>query len=154
METKEFKKIFGQLAKKYGFIQDFGGWYKTSEECVLTVQLQKSSYSRFFYMNMNVFIHGVFHQTFIPNKEIMRSNLSSIFQRQPVQYDDIFDLENALDTDARVKLLEQFFKEYLAPFSEKILTRAGIKQLAMQKEIILFPPVLAALGWDPKSIGC
>lgn len=35
MDSKEFRKRFGEVAKSYGFKSAFGGCYKESSECIL-----------------------------------------------------------------------------------------------------------------------
>jgi hypothetical protein len=44
MDSTEFKKFFGEIAKKYHFTPSFGGWFRETSECVAVLQLQKSNY--------------------------------------------------------------------------------------------------------------
>lgn len=48
METKDFKKLFKDLAKKNGFDPAFGGWFKQSEECIFNMQLMRSNFGRYY----------------------------------------------------------------------------------------------------------
>jgi len=44
MNNKEFKKLFGEIAKSSRFESAFGGRFKDSAESVIVLDLQKSNY--------------------------------------------------------------------------------------------------------------
>lgn len=50
MENKEFKKMFNEVAKSYGFESSFGGWFKDSAEGIVVLDLQKSNFGNYFEM--------------------------------------------------------------------------------------------------------
>jgi len=58
MDNKEFKKVFGDIAKVNGFDRAFGGWFKESSECILVLELQKSNYGDYYYLNIKIFCPG------------------------------------------------------------------------------------------------
>ena len=59
METKEFKAMFGKIAKSNGFKFLYGGWYKESDDCIVVLELQRSNYSVLYYLNIKIYIRGV-----------------------------------------------------------------------------------------------
>jgi hypothetical protein len=54
MNSKEFKNVFGELAKINGFLKAFGGWFKESTECIAILELQKSSFGDNYYLNIKI----------------------------------------------------------------------------------------------------
>ncbi len=52
MNSKEFKSLFGKIAKENDFLQAFGGWYKESPECIAILELQKSKYGDYYMLNV------------------------------------------------------------------------------------------------------
>lgn len=60
METKDFRNLFKDLAKKNGFESAFGGWFKESNECIFVLDLMKSNFGNNYYLNIKIFIQGSF----------------------------------------------------------------------------------------------
>ena len=60
MDSKEFKKVFCAMAKQYGFKTAYGCCYKESAECLFVLELQRSYYSKLYYLNMKTYIQGAF----------------------------------------------------------------------------------------------
>ena len=133
METKNFKKIFGELAKSHGFESAFGGWFRESKECILFLELQRSNYSPLYYLNIKIYIQGCQGRTFFKSKELLK-NTGNVLSSYPVDYQPIFDLESPIDDNLRSSRLENFFCNFLCPFTEKALTRQGLKELVQNRE--------------------
>lgn len=68
VNSKEFKSLFGSIAKENGFLQAFGGWYKESSECIAILELQKSKYGDYYMLNIKIFIQGAFDRSYSPTK--------------------------------------------------------------------------------------
>jgi hypothetical protein len=146
MENKEFKILFNTIAKKNGFESNFSGWFKESNECIVVLDLQKSDYSNIYYLNIRIYIQGIFGNYYSKNKNLVKNDTGDIFRRQPKEYNDAFDLELAMDVDKRKELLEKLFSDFLNPFSEKVLEKANFKKLEQNNEIYLLPAVKKELG--------
>ena len=131
MDNKELKKVFCAIAKQYGFRTAFGCCYKESSECLLVLELQKSNYSNLFYLNLKTYIQGVFGKKYMGN----------VFNRPPSEYSSIFDLENNMSDEKRLRMLHAFFNEFIVPYSEKNLSVAGIRELANTEEILLISTI-------------
>lgn len=140
MDKHEFKKKFGEIAKKSSFLFQRGGWFKESNECIFVIDLQKSNYSEKFYLNIKIYIQGYFGTKYHIGKELV-SNIGNIFRRQPIEYDTIFDLETMISDAERIHKLELFFRDFLITYSEKVLSKAGIKELYDKGKIFILQPV-------------
>ena len=69
METKDFKKIFNEIALENGFQNIFGAWFKESNESVVALILRKSNFSRLYYLRIKVNLKSAFGQVFEKDKE-------------------------------------------------------------------------------------
>jgi hypothetical protein len=146
MDSKIFKSIISDCAKKNGFIHLYGAWFKESDECIIVLCLQKSNLGHFYYLNIKIYVQGFLDRSFIISKDLVK-NLGNVFTRQPKRYDKLFNLDGDIDKKQRKNELEHFFHDYIIPFSEKALSRAGIKELAQLGEIGLFPAIQTELGF-------
>ena len=145
MKTKEFKKLFNETAKSYGFESAFGGWFKESDECIAALYLQKSNYGNYYELNIKIFIQGVFGEHYKKSKEL-KNAVSDILGRQPEEYRDIFDLELSTENAIRKTKLDQLFNDFIVPFVNTMLTQEGIKKRALADKDFLPPAVNKELG--------
>lgn len=137
--NQEFKKIFTQVAKKYGLEKGDGGWYSESKETLVTLNLQKSNYSNLYYLNIKTYIHGIYNQEYEPNKYWIVNHPGIISTRQPNEYSYIFDLESTLSIIERENKLDIFFKDFLIPYISDSKSVKGILKLEKELNIYLFP---------------
>jgi hypothetical protein len=144
MDSKEFKKLFGGVAKSNGFESAFGGWFKDSTESIVVLELQKSSFANSNYLNVKVFIQGAFDRTYTPNKDLMKSSMGHITNQ--IRDKEILDFDEPIDDKERKDKLEQLFSKFIVPFSDKALSKLGIRELAEKGEITLLPAVKEELG--------
>ena len=146
METKEFKAMFGKIAKSNGFKFLYGGWYKESDDCIVVLELQRSNYSVLYYLNIKIYIRGVFGEAHAVNKYIIKNDMGHLHTRQPNEYSIIFDLEEKLDDDARKTMLEELFGAYIVPLTNRALHAEEIEYLVQEKRYpmleYLFSPEL------------
>jgi hypothetical protein len=144
MSNVEFKKMFGNLAKLHGFERAFGGWFRESDECILVLDLQRSNYSNLYYLNIKLYVRGMFTDEYGElklDKGLVRSDVGHIFRREPKEFSTALDLENDLADTDREESLTKLFTEFLEPFSQRASTPKGIAQLAKAEEIFLLPAV-------------
>lgn len=145
METKDFRKLFKDVAKKNGFRSLFGGWFKESDECIAALYLQKSNHGNYCELNIKIFIQGVFGEVYKKNKNL-KNAVSDILGRQPKEYRDTFDLELSLEDSVRKNKLEQLFNDFVVPFVSTMLAREGIKKCALADKDFLPSAVNKELG--------
>ena len=141
MGNKEFKKMFDTVAMLNGFESAFGGWFKDSAESIVVLDLQKSSFGNYYEMNIKIYIQGIFGNRYFRNKDLVKKDTGDIFRRQPLEYKSVFDFDESMDDDKRKEKLEKLFSEFIVPFTDKILSKSGIKKLAEKGEITLLPAV-------------
>ena len=138
MENKEFKKIIDKLAREIHFEPISNGWIKESNECILMLNLQKSSFSNSYYLNISIFIQGAFGRYHSKSKELIKSS-GDIFRRQPKEYEAIFDLEVPIEDSERKLKLEELFHNFITVLADKSSTRNGIKELGENGYIFINP---------------
>jgi Domain of unknown function (DUF4304) len=130
MEAKEFKALVGKALKAREFSKLGVFWYLQSEEATITFDLQRSLYSRLFYLNINVFFVNVEGHDFTLNKKLYNQGGRLIHYR-PVVHEQAkwLDLENELSDEERVQQMEQVLDDYIMPETLKMLSRAGVLEL-------------------------
>ncbi|MCW3111005.1 MAG: hypothetical protein JWQ09_5511 [Segetibacter sp.] len=139
MDNKEFKKTVAILAKKNGF-EHSKWWFKESTECIIALELQQSSYSNLYYLNIKIYIQGLFGRKHSRDKNTLKTYYEDIPMRQPPQYAAVFDLEQSMDDAERILKLEEFFIDFLVPFTNKALTKSGIYDLIKNGQLGINKP--------------
>ena len=146
MDSKEFKKIFDDIANKNGFEKAFGGWFRESDECINVLDLQKSNFGDYYELNIKIFVQSMFGNTYVKGKDLVKKYTGDIFTRQPDSYKDVFDFDNVMDDSNRKHRLEELFSEFIKPFTDKALSRKGLIELETQEKIFLLPVVKEELA--------
>lgn len=145
MEKEEFKKIFSDIAFENKFIKAYGSWYKKSEECIIVLDLQKSNYSNLYYLNIRIYIQGVFNMTYTINKYLIKNDIGTLDTRIPKEQSYLLDLENNLKDIDREEKIKELFQKFVNPFVEQALSRNGIKELVRKKLLYNLPNIMEQL---------
>lgn len=146
MNSKEFKKLFGEIAKSSGFESAFGGWFRNSPECIVVIDLQKSNFGDYYEMNIKIYIQGMFGNLYSRSKDLVKKDTGDVFTRQPSEYKSVFDFDEPRDDERRKADLAKLFSDFIVPFTDKALSKLGIKELAEKGEITLLPAVKEELA--------
>ena len=146
MNSKEFKNVFGEVAKTIRFESAFGGWFKESSESIIVLDLQKSHFGDYYEMNIKVYIQGMFGNHYTRNKDLVKKNIGNVFRRQPSEYNDVLDFDTYMDDETRKNRLEKLFVEFIVPFTDKALSKSGLNTLSENGEIIFLPAVRKELA--------
>jgi hypothetical protein len=141
MNSKEFKIAFGEVAKVYDFKKAFGGWYKESSECIAILELQKSNFGDYYLLNIKIFIQGTFGKHYSPTKDLIKSSMGDVNSNETKEYKSVLDFDEPMDDDTRKERLKELFEKHIVPFTDKTLSKSGIKELADKGEIFLLPAV-------------
>lgn len=144
MSNSEFKKIFSTVAESSGFSANFKGWFMESPETILVLDLQKSNFSNLYYLNIKIFIQGIFGKSYIKSTDLAKKDIGDIFTRPPKEYSEIFDLSKQ-DSLLKEKI-ENLFTLFINPFSRKALTKLGIQELEVSGVITILPAVKEQLN--------
>lgn len=146
MDSKEFKTVFGDVAKAHDFKKAFGGWYKESPECIAILELQKSSYADRFYLNVKIFVQGVFGKTYTPSKDLIKSSMGHVNASETKEYSDILYFDEPIDDNLRIERLRKLFENHILPFTSKTLSKSGIRELADKGDLFLLPAIKEELA--------
>lgn len=145
MNLKVLKRTFAEITKSIGLETKFGGFVKETEEVIIVLSFQKSNYSSQVYLNIKLYIQGVFGKNYQLSREMVVNDVGDVFRRAPKDYDQIFDLGSDLPDDERIEYLKKFIDEFLSGFIQQTSTVKGIMLLAEQGELFLFPAVKSEL---------
>ncbi|MDX2002364.1 MAG: DUF4304 domain-containing protein [Chitinophagales bacterium] len=146
MDSKEFKTIFGEVAKAHDFKKVFSGWYKESPECLAILELQKSNFGDYYQLNIKIFIQGVFEKTYLPSKDLIKSSMGHVNSSETKDYKNVFDFDEPMDDSVREERLKELFEKHIVPFTSKTLSKSGVKELAAKGEIFLLPAIKKELA--------
>ncbi|MFC7526756.1 DUF4304 domain-containing protein [Parapedobacter sp. GCM10030251] len=141
MDSKEFKKRFSELAKANEFKSAFGGWYKESSECIAVLELQKSNFGDYYQLLIKIFIQGAFERTYAPDKDLIKSSMGHITANETPEYKAVLDFDESMEDNIRIERLKKLFNSHILPFTNRALSKAGIKELADKGEVFLLPAV-------------
>jgi hypothetical protein len=141
MDNKDFKRIFCEIAKSHGFKSAYGTCYIESTECIFVLELQKSNYSNLYYLNMKTYIQGYFDNIYSKNKDTLKNHYGSMYGRPSKEFLNIFDLDFYMPDAQRIEELNMLFIEFIIPYSKKVLSLEGIKEL-VSKDKKLFTPLV------------
>jgi len=97
------------------------------------------------YLNIKLFIQGIFGKNYILSRELVNNDVGDIFRRSPKDFDQVFYLGTDLPDCVRVEHLKVFVDDFLCGFVQQASTVNGVKSLAEQGELVLLPAVKAAL---------
>ncbi|MBX3102799.1 MAG: DUF4304 domain-containing protein [Bacteroidetes bacterium] len=147
MDSKDFKKIFGELAKLSGFENAFGGWFKESAESIIILELQKSNFGNYYQLNIKIFIQGIFGRRYLPSKDLVKGSMGHINFNETKDYKNAFDFDEPMDDDMRERQLNTLFENHIVPITNKTLSKSGVKELADKGAVLLLPVIKEELGW-------
>ncbi len=146
MILKELKCFFTEATKSMGFESKFGCLVKTTNEVIVVLSFQKSCYSSLVYLNIKLFIQGIFGKNYQISRDMVNNDVGDVFRRAPKDYDQIFDLGSDLPDNERIEYLKKFIDEFLSGFVQQASTVKGITLLAEQGDVFLLPAVKEALS--------
>lgn len=145
MNLKVLKRTFAEITKSIGLETKFGGFVKETEEVIIVLSFQKSNYSSQVYLNIKLYIQGVFGKNYQLSREVVVNDVGDVFRRVPKDYDEIFNLNTDLSDNARIEYLKKFIDEFLSGFVQQVSTVKGIMSLAEKGELFLLPAVKSEL---------
>lgn len=137
MDKIEFKKMLGSIAKNFGFDFLFHVWIKESREVIFMLELQKSNYGNYYYLNLKGYVNGVFMKKHVKDKKLSHSSMEAFFRRPPGCYDLLFDLDILMTDEERQKGIIKMFDEFICHFAQNSLSISGIYDLVNNNELIL-----------------
>jgi hypothetical protein len=145
MEAKDFKKLFTEIAKKNGLVNEINALFKESDFALIALILRKSSYSKLFYLRIKVKLKTP-GELFQEKKEWVKHDVSDILLGAEAKFNALFDLENQISDSERLNGLEDLFNTNLNELIKKTLDRDGLIELYKSGKLILQPAAKLKLG--------
>ncbi len=142
MSVSEFRKLFSEMAVRFGWVSSTGGWTfprHDDDECIIAIEMQRSSHSKLFYIGINLYIDGLFGVTIGTDVKINEVQ-GNVYRRQPKEFESFFDLTSKVSNAQREEGLIQFFN-WLRGFCEVARTRLGILSLERAGQILIISSV-------------
>lgn len=143
MDSKEFKKLFSEIALLNDFNKAYSGWYKKTNECIAILELQKSNFGNYYLLNIKIFIDGIFNRNYLPSKELIKSPMGHITNQ--ISEISVLDFEKPIEDYIRKDKLENLFLQTINPFTDKVLSISGIKELVNKGDIFLLSAIIDEL---------
>jgi hypothetical protein len=140
MDKKQLLGILdGELAKA-GFHRRSSTWYLDEGEIIKVVNLQKSSYSNTYYVNLCIYIKALGSAVKNPKEDEchIRTRLDSTLGQTPKKYDYLFDLSrvHVNEKDDETNLVE-CVRRGILPQLDRIRSREGILTIAAENPAII-----------------
>ncbi|MEM6817059.1 MAG: DUF4304 domain-containing protein [Bacteroidota bacterium] len=140
MDKKKLVAILDDELKSLGFQRKSTSWYLDQDEIIQVINLQKSSYSNLFYVNISIYIKAIEPPKGLPKEEQchIRTRLDRTMVDAPKNYDYLFDLENVTlnDKDYKREMSECVAKNII-PQLESINSKEGVLKVAEKNSVML-----------------
>lgn len=130
MDKELFKKIVYSVMKENGFRRKGNSWYKTTEECIVLLNLQHSMWSSYYFVNLACFLRKQDESISYPQEHRcpIRSRIPR-FGANEEDYDQITDLENDMTNSEREKSIMNLLNNYCIPTLNELSSIEGIKRI-------------------------
>lgn len=116
--------------KASGFEKRSGSWYRTSEEVISVLNLQKSQYGPSYYLNQAFWLRELGDERYPKeNKCHIRLRLGSLLDADAARLDQLLDLDYAVPDIDRVVALTAILNDQLLPVIERGSSPAGLRSL-------------------------
>jgi hypothetical protein len=139
MDNAKFKEIFNQVLKSKDFIKKGNAWYKSTDECIVLLNLQHSNFSSLYYVNLASFIRKHNYEEKYPKEYSchIRMRVPEIGENGE-KYSEILDLEMEMPDEMRESSLVNMILDYCLPNLTKLSSINGIKNLYKEKPYLNF----------------
>jgi hypothetical protein len=130
IDKKKLKKQFSDNLRKSNFKVKSNAWYKSNEENIIVIELQKSNYNESYFLNIAVWLRALGENQF-PKERIchIRMRADSYFLDSGAEIADIFDFsETELDAEKSASI-DRLLSEKVLPLVEKLSSIEGLKEL-------------------------
>ena len=139
MDSRELKRVFGEVAKAHGFNVAPGGWYRQVPIGLLVLNLQRSNFGNYYEVNIKVFLG---HAQPVESELKRLVNLAGdIFRRQPEEYRSAFDLDVPAAAVDRESAIDRMFSTVIDRIVSAADESAGILRLRDAGILYLLPGI-------------
>lgn len=129
MDKEQFKSIVHSIMKENGFHKRGNSWYKTTDECIVLLNLQHSSFGSLYYINLACMPKKFAHGELYPKEECcyIRTRIPK-YGVNGEDYYQITDMENEINNNERETGIIHILKDYCLPTLDKFGSIKGVKQ--------------------------
>jgi hypothetical protein len=118
MNTRELANTLDQILAPAGFRRRNDTWYKTNEDTITLVDLQKSQWGGQYYVNLGVYLR-VLGRTTSPPEHLahIRARLGSIAGDDASAIEEALDLErSSISAEQRASTIAKFLRTLALPY--------------------------------------
>jgi hypothetical protein len=126
MDYKSLLKIVHSVLKERGFRRRSNNWYCYFNETIAVFNMQRSSFSAYYFLNIGVNINEIDREDKFPKE--YQSHFKVRLDNYCFDDVDYFDLKNSILDDDREKGVRLFLKEIVIKLIEQLSTVSGIKE--------------------------
>jgi hypothetical protein len=128
MNTKELEDVFDNVLTPAGFRRRKDTWYKTNEDTITLLNLQKSQWGGQYYVNLAVYLRDLGRATSPPEHQShIRVRLTSIAGESASAIEESLDLERpGIGGDQRRTIITSALTTIAIPF---LAERSGLPRL-------------------------
>jgi hypothetical protein len=127
----------GQALKTHGFKKKYRTWYLELDETILVVNLQKSQWSRLFYINLGVWLKALGEEKFPKEYHChINGRLESLAANDRELIHQALDLEDeSVSAEERTNVIVSAINQLAMPLLLKCGTEAGVKASFLKGEL-------------------
>lgn len=140
IDRKRFQSAFGKLLRDTGYRRRRNTWYKRGSEVTVVVNLQKSQYDGYCYVNVALALHELTDQEFPSENHChVRTRLTSIHQDKDADFfrvwNEVFNLDTSrFAADEQERHVQRIVRDLLLPTCERWLSINAIRLAYQQGE--------------------
>ena len=122
------KRTFDHVARASGFSRRSSTWYRRTPELVQVLNLQRSSWSRLYYVNVGLWLLALGDNDHPKEYQChVRTRLDGLLADEAHEVGTLLDLENALAEEERAQRLEAVLRVRLIPVLDEVQSLRDLK---------------------------
>jgi hypothetical protein len=138
MNRNVIQTTFDDYMKNAGFSKKGGSWYRTTDDVITVVQLQKSQYGLQYYVNIALWLRPLGAAT-TPKEQMchIRTRLSRLVENEEAKLDALLNLDVPMAEEERVEKLTHFLGVHMGPALEAVETLNSLRGGSGQKVVAM-----------------
>lgn len=131
IDTKKLSSTINLELKPHGFIKKGSTWYLQRDDVIAVFNLQKSSYSNAFFINLGFWLQQIEEAQYPKPEQCHISNrVSSIWPNENPRITDLLNIDDfSYDEDERIAAIKLFISENIVPTLLEGTTIPGLLSL-------------------------
>lgn len=151
-DPTEFKNCVGRRLESAGFVRRSDSWYLRTDETILVINLQRSQWSRLYYLNLAIWLNALGAQTWPKENHCPIGLRLDDLVSEPAEAKRSMDLEDeSMSWEDRCAYLQSVLDSTVVPFMKRCGTLAGIQEevrLGRLRGARMFKTARALLGLE------